>query len=114
MIQRKEYLEQLKSFKDTQLIKVVTGIRRCGKSTLFELYCDYLRGSGIEDVQIISINLEDPEFHDLKDYMQLYDYVQERLQPDKMNYVFLDEVQNVSEFQSSFRRTCNASVRQVC
>ncbi len=101
MIQRQEYLEQLKSFKDKQLIKVVTGIRRCGKSTLFELYCDYLKRHGVEDVRIISINLEDPEFHDIKDYMQLYDYVQERLQPDKMNYVFLDEVQNVPEFQKA-------------
>ncbi len=101
MIQRKEYLDELKSFKDKQLIKVVTGIRRCGKSTLFELYCDYLRKHGIEDSQIISINLEDPEFHDLTEYMQLYDYVNERLLPDKMNYVFLDEVQNVSEFQKA-------------
>lgn len=101
MIQRKEYLDELKSFKDKQLIKVVTGIRRCGKSTLFELYCDYLMGYGIEDSQIISINLEDPEFHDLTRYMQLYDYVNERLLPDKMNYVFLDEVQNVSEFQKA-------------
>lgn len=101
MIQRKEYLELLKSFKDKQLIKVVTGIRRCGKSTLFELYCDYLKGSGIENNQIISINLEDPEFHDLKYYKQLYDYVHERLRPDKMNYVFLDEVQNVPEFQKA-------------
>lgn len=101
MIQRKEYLEQLKSFKDKQLIKVVTGIRRCGKSTLFELYCDYLKESGIEDGQMISINLEDPEFHDLTDYKQLYDYVHERLQPGKMNYVFLDEVQNVPEFQKA-------------
>lgn len=101
MIQRKEYLDELKSFKDKQLIKVVTGIRRCGKSTLFELYCDYLKEHGIEDNQIISINLEDPEFHDLTEYMQLYDYVNERLLPDKKNYVFLDEVQNVSDFQKA-------------
>jgi predicted AAA+ superfamily ATPase len=70
MIQRTEYLNQLKSFKDKQLIKVVTGIRRCGKSTLFDLYIEYLKEQGIEDEQIIAINLEDPEFHDLKEYMQ--------------------------------------------
>jgi len=101
MIQRTEYLNQLKSFKDKQLIKVVTGIRRCGKSTLFDLYIEYLKEQGIEDEQIIAINLEDPEFHDLKEYMQLYDYISEKLIKDKKNYVFLDEVQNVNEFQKA-------------
>lgn len=99
MIERKEYLDELKRFKDKQLIKVVTGIRRCGKSTLFELYCDYLRNHGVADEQIISINLENPDYSDIQEYMQLYSYVNERLAPDKMNYVFLDEVQNVKEFQ---------------
>ncbi len=101
MIQRTEYLNQLIGFKDKQLIKVVTGIRRCGKSTLFQLYIDYLLLQGIEEEQIISLNLESPDFHDLKDYMQLYAYVNERIVPDKMNYIFLDEVQNVSEFQKA-------------
>lgn len=101
MIARQEYLDELISFKDKQLIKVVTGIRRCGKSTLFELYCDYLKNEGVEETQIISINLEDAEFHEIKGYMQLYDYVKERLVPDKKNYIFLDEVQNVQEFQKA-------------
>lgn len=101
MIKREIYLEQLKSFRDKQLIKVVTGIRRCGKSTLFDLYCEYLRAQGVEDERIISINLEDPEYHDIKEYIQLYNYINERLQPDKMNYVFLDEVQNTPEFQKA-------------
>ncbi len=101
MIARKEYLETLMNFKDKQLIKVVTGIRRCGKSTLFQLYSDQLKAQGVEEDQILSINLEDPEFYRLKGYMELYNYVSERLRSDKMNYVFLDEVQNVNEFQKA-------------
>ena len=62
MIQREEYREELKKWKDKDLIKVVTGIRRCGKSTLFELFVDYLKGIGIKDKQIININLEDPVY----------------------------------------------------
>ena len=100
MVQRPEYLEELKKFKDKDLIKVVTGIRRCGKSTLFELYRNYLIKIGVEEKQIISINLENPEY-DFKDYMDLYNYVKERLIGNKMNYVFLDEVQNVPEFQKA-------------
>lgn len=101
MIMRKQYLDNIISFKDTQLIKVVTGIRRCGKSTLFELYQDYLRDDGVSDDQIISINLEDGDFYEIETSKQLYDYVKERLLPDKKNYIFLDEVQRVSEFQKA-------------
>ncbi len=101
MIERKEYLELLKSFKDKQLIKVVTGIRRCGKSTLYELYREYLKSVGIADEQIISINFEDPDFVGLRNQSELYSYVNERLQANKMNYVFLDEVQKVEEFQEA-------------
>ena len=62
MIERIEYLDQLKRFKDKDLIKVVTGIRRCGKSTLFDLFIDYLKENGIKDNQIIKINLEDVDY----------------------------------------------------
>ena len=98
MVERKEYLEELKRWKEKDLIKVVTGIRRCGKSTLFDLFIDYLKNSGISEKQIIKINLEDADY-DFKDYKELYDYIKDRLISDKMNYVFLDEVQNVPEFQ---------------
>ncbi len=101
MIQRPEYLNTLISFKDKDLIKVVSGIRRCGKSTLFDLYCDYLRENGIEDNQIITINLEESEYHHLDNYLKLEKYVMERLNSKKQNYVFLDEVQIVSEFQKA-------------
>ena len=98
MVERKEYLEELKRWKEKDLIKVVTGIRRCGKSTLFNLFIDYLKNSGISEKQIIKINLEDADY-DFKDYKELYDYIKTKLISDKMNYVFLDEVQNVPEFQ---------------
>lgn len=101
MIQRIEYLDNLKAFKDKQVIKVIAGVRRCGKSTLFELYIDYLRKMGTEDRQIISINLEDLENADLLDYKALYSYIKEKLVPDKMNYVFIDEVQKCVGFEKA-------------
>lgn len=101
MIAREEYMKLLINFKDKDLIKVVTGIRRSGKSTLYELYRSYLLGCGISEKQIIAINLEDPEYADIRESNRLYEYVNEKLLPDKMNYVFLDEVQKVAEFQEA-------------
>lgn len=101
MIQRIEYLDNLKAFKDKQVIKVIAGVRRCGKSTLFELYIDCLRKMGTEDRQIISINLEDLENADLLDYKALYSYIKEKLVPDKMNYIFIDEVQKCVGFEKA-------------
>jgi len=100
MIERKEYLDKLKKWKDKDLIKVVTGIRRCGKSTLFELYIDYLKDSGIDDKHIISINLENPD-NEFRDYKELYKFVKEQIKDEKQHYIFLDEVQNVPEFQKA-------------
>ncbi len=101
MIERPDYLSQLIHFKDKQLIKVVTGIRRCGKSTLFDLFCDWLRANGVKDEQIIRVNLEDPDYHFLKSYMQLFDFIREKLLPDRMNYIFIDEAQQVAQFQKA-------------
>lgn len=101
MIRRDEYLNELRSFKDKQLIKVVSGIRRCGKSTLFELFIDELINSGISERQIISLNFESAEFYSVKNYEDLYRTVAERLQNDVKNYVFLDEVQRVADFQKA-------------
>lgn len=100
MIQRTEYLEQLKRFKDKDLIKVVTGIRRCGKSTLFELFINYLKETGVKDDQIIKINLEDADFN-FSDYKELYDHVNKKIDSKKNYYIFLDEVQNVPKFQKA-------------
>lgn len=99
MIRRQRYLQKLIDFKDTNLIKVITGIRRCGKSTLFELYQEYLLEQGVEEKQIISINFEDLDYEDILDYKALYQYVKELLIPDKKNYIFLDEIQNVVFFE---------------
>ena len=105
MINRPDYLEQLKRFKDKKVIKVTTGIRRCGKSSLYNLFIDYLKSEeGILDNQIIHIRLDDGEHDDLVNHADLYKYINERLCKDKTNYVFLDEVQLVDEFQ----KACNA------
>ena len=101
MIERQEYLETLIRFKDKELIKIVTGIRRCGKSTLLEIYRNYLLKNGISKEQIISINLEDLTYGFIQNYMDLYNYINEKLLDDKMNYVFIDEVQIISEFQKA-------------
>ncbi len=100
-IERTEYLEWLKRWKEQQIIKVVSGVRRCGKSTLFEIYKDWLKNSGVENEQIISINFEDIDFEHLTEYHSLYNYIKERLIPNKMNYIFLDEIQHVQQFEKA-------------
>ena len=100
-IERPEYLEQLIRFREKEVIKVVTGIRRCGKSTLFDLYCEYLVQDGVSKDQIIRVNMEDPDYHDIRDYMQLYDWIRQQMHSEKMNYILINEVQNVPEFQKA-------------
>ena len=101
MIVRKNYLDKLISWKDHDIIKVITGIRRCGKSTLLKQFQNYLTDNGVTEEQIISINFEDLEFEDLLDYRSLYKYVKNNLLPDKKMYVFLDEIQKVSNFEKA-------------
>ena len=99
MIKRKEYLKQLLSWKDQNIIKVLTGIRRCGKSTILKLYQEYLSNNGIDPSQIISINFEELEYEDLQDYKKLYQYIKDRLVENKMMYIFLFEIQNVPSYE---------------
>ena len=99
MVLRNEYLEKLRSWKDEQVIKVVTGIRRCGKSTLLKQYQELLKQEGIQEAQVISINFEELEFEELLDYKKLYAYIKERMQPNQKNYIFLDEIQRVDSFE---------------
>ena len=101
MIERKQYLDKLIALKDKQLIKVITGIRRCGKSTLFKLYQDYLLKNGISKEQIQMINFEDIINEDLQDYKKLYKHILDNSVKDKKNYIFLDEIQNVPQFQKT-------------
>ncbi len=99
MIERKEYFEKLIGYKDKKLIKVITGVRRCGKSTLLKMFQEYLYESGVQKNQIISVNFEDYEYDELKDPRVLHQYIIDRLLTDRMVYIFLDEIQNVNDFQ---------------
>ena len=99
MIKRTEYLGKLKKVRDMQIIKIITGVRRCGKSTLLSQFRNFLMESGILKEQIIFINFEDLKFEHLKNYKVLYQYIEERLVPDKKNYIFIDEIQEVENFQ---------------
>lgn len=97
-IERKIYMEKLLNWKDKQVIKVVTGVRRCGKSTLLEMFQDRLKMEGVDDHRIIAINLEDFDFIELRDPKELYHYINTRLIKEKRCYVFLDEIQHVSNY----------------
>ena len=98
MIIREEYLNKLKVLKDKNIIKIVTGIRRCGKSTLLLQFRDWLIEHGVKKSQIILINFEDLEYEDLTDYKSLHKYIKERLKKNVKTYVFLDEIQSVYKF----------------
>lgn len=99
MIYRTEYMNQLKSWQDKNIIKVVTGIRRSGKSTLLEQFKEYLLNSGVDSKQIITLNFEALELEELTDYKKLYNYIKDLVIPDKNMYVFLDEIQNVKDYE---------------
>lgn len=101
LIPRKEYLDWLCRWRDKQIIKVVSGVRRCGKSTLFTLFKQNLLKQGVDEKQIISINFEAMEFEALRDYHTLYQYINDHLQQDCKNYIFLDEVQHCTEYQKA-------------
>mgnify|MGYP002614191884 FL=1 len=98
IIERKEYLNKLITWKGKQLIKIVTGVRRCGKSVLLKMYQDYLKNNGVKESQIVTINFEDLDYEELTNYKKLYNYLKEKLIPNKMTYIFLDEIQNVDQF----------------
>ena len=98
---RKDYIDILNNFKDQQIIKVITGIRRCGKSTLLEMYQDYLKENGILEEQIISINFEDSDYEELQDRKKLYEHIKSKLVKNRKTYIFLDEIQNVEEFEKT-------------
>lgn len=99
MIKRAEYINELKKWQDEQVIKVITGIRRCGKSTLMSQFIELLRDDGVSNKQIISINFEELEFEELLDYKKLYEYIKSRLVSGKKSYIFLDEIQKVAQFE---------------
>ena len=98
-IARDTYLDRLISLRDKQLIKVITGVRRCGKSTLLRLFREYLLSQGVKEKQIISLNFEDYDLKELRNPDNLYAYVKSHLQPLKMNYLLFDEIQQVEHFE---------------
>jgi predicted AAA+ superfamily ATPase len=99
LIERRQYMQILRDLKDQNIIKVITGVRRCGKSTLLQMFADELLQNGVVPEQIQFYNFEDPDIYTIGNWKDIYDYIKVRLIPDKMNYVFLDEVQNVDVFQ---------------
>lgn len=99
IIQRPTYLEFLKSWQDKPVIKVVSGIRRCGKSTLFYIFQNYLLQNGVSKDNIIQINLETPDFFNYETSTQLYEYLKPKLKVPGMKYIFIDEVQHIKDFE---------------
>ena len=98
-IARPAYMAFLKRWRDQPVVKVLSGIRRAGKSTLFDMYCEELVTSGVAPAQIIQINFEDLRFAGMHDYMDVYAYLKPRITGDQMHYVFLDEVQHITAFE---------------
>lgn len=98
-IERIQFSERLEKYKDKHIIKVITGIRRCGKSTLLKMFRNKLLKNGVHENQIIYLNFEDFDNYELLNPKNLHDYIKNHLVKDKMNYIFLDEIQNVREFQ---------------
>ncbi len=99
MLERKEPLDFLIKLKEKKIIKVITGIRRCGKSTLFKIFQEYLLKNNIKKEQIININFEDPEYLQYKDWVELYNYLNKKIVKNKMYYIFLDEIQVLENFE---------------
>ncbi|MBR2922900.1 MAG: ATP-binding protein [Alphaproteobacteria bacterium] len=103
IIERPQYIKELMMFKDADLIKILTGVRRSGKSTVYELYAEELKKQGIKPEQIQIIKLEEEENSELLDYHKLHQHIMDNLVKDKKNYVFLDEIQNVENFEKAVR-----------
>ena len=96
---RKNYVNQLEMWRDKKVVKVITGIRRSGKSTLMLLFQRQLRANGVDESHIISVNFEDVASEPLLEYHALYDYVSERIEDDAQYYIFFDEIQQVTGFE---------------
>ena len=101
MICRSDYINKLIKLKDKKIIKVITGIRRSGKSTLLLQYIDYLHSLDINDDRIIYINLESVKFDFIRTYQDLYNYVSQKISPSELYYVIVDEIQNIAEFEKA-------------
>jgi len=101
LIKRPLYLNELIENKDVDLIKIITGIRRCGKSSLMELFCQYLLETGIDKSRIIHMNLESLKYNELSDYLSFYNYVSDKIQNTGKTYLLFDELQVVSGWEKA-------------
>jgi predicted AAA+ superfamily ATPase len=113
MIVREQYLERIRPFYDSEMIKVITGIRRCGKSTIMKQIIDELTNRGIPGNYIIYINFEDYKYRNIRTPDALYEYIEVQIKDDEKYYLLIDEIQNVDEFElviNSFRATHNISI----
>ena len=97
-IERRDYLDKLIAFKDKKLIKVITGIRRCGKSTIMEIFRDWLLNNGVSPEQILYLNFEDYDNIELRNPLALHQYIKPLILSDKPTYIFFDEIQHVKDF----------------
>jgi len=98
---RPQYLSQLIDFQDQNIIKVVTGIRRCGKSTLLDLFIEHLNKQGIKDEQIIFMNFESAKYEEITNHQALYKYIESNIFQNGKTYIFLDEIQTVKDFEKA-------------
>lgn len=101
LINRPEYLNQLIQNRDVDLVKIVTGIRRCGKSSLLDLFHRYLSDSGVPDTHIIHMNLESLRYRQLSDYLAFYDFVSEKIPANGKTYLIFDELQAVEHWEKA-------------
>lgn len=113
MVKRERYLQRIRSFYDSEMVKVITGIRRCGKSTLMQQIIAEIQQRNVADDHIIYINFESYKFRKISNPDALYEYVENKIKDNKKYYLFIDEIQNVPEFElviNSFRATHNISI----
>lgn len=99
MLKRELYLKRIRDFYDSDLIKILVGIRRCGKSVILEQIIEELKNKGINEDHIIYVNFEFIEFEELTDYKKLNNYIKEKIKDSSMYYLFFDEIQNVENFE---------------
>ena len=99
MLKREIYLSRIRGFYDSDLVKILVGIRRCGKSVILKQIIDEIKEKGIDESHIIYVNFEFVEFEDLKDYKKLNEYIKSKITDNKKYYAFLDEIQNVEKFE---------------
>ena len=112
MLIRENYLSKIRGFYDSDLVKILVGIRRCGKSVILEQIIDEIKEKKVKEDHIIYINFEFIEFEDLKDYKKLNSYIKEKIIDKKIYYIFLDEVQNVDRFEDVVN-SLRASVKNI-